>query len=186
MKIKSEKNKVNKNTKTKKTIKKKNSFFNVIINYKNIIITNLLIYIKKNIDKESYFKGIIGSIFAVMLLSLLLLLVYIYGLVLSIPLFYIFPLAVIVGYEEFKGPINKKTILIVTIISILTTVINITITIPLSFLRYEGYKIAFSNLNLIYTINKTKILKYGIISCICSIIGLGEVILSIKHQIEDK
>ena len=161
-----------KNNKKKAVSKKQQSFISKLIEV-------LLIKLKEFLNKESYIKGICGSIIGVTLASLPLFLVYIYGYLLSAPLCIIISYCAVIGYQEFKGPVNNKSPWIVGSIIILATIIGITIIMPLSFLHYEGYEVSLSNLDLIYSINKIKILKYAIVSVIFTTIGIIDVVKSL-------
>ena len=132
-----------------------------------------------------YVKGILGGLLGGLIGALPWMLVYIYGNYLISLLAAIIAFGIAYGYKLFKGPINKKYPIIITVLSLLIVALTTLVFIPLWEVAQAGYDISFYNLKLLYQSSEfvSAVMRDLVVSIIFTVLGISGVIAKAKKQI---
>lgn len=135
---------------------------------------------------KNYIKGIVGGIVCGMVAAIPWVVVYIYGNMLLSLLAIPIAIGVDFGYRKFKGQIDKKLPMIITVTTILIIVILCLVVIPLVLMTsWDGWTISWDNLVYLYQDDtfRAGILKDLMISILFAFLGIGGVINKIKSEV---
>lgn len=142
---------------------------------------------ENNKKENNFLLGILGALIGALIASIPWVLAYVYAnMILSI---LALPVAIgaLIGYQKFKGTVNGKLPITITITSLLVISFATLVAIPLLLLKKDGYLVSFSNLELLYanTEFKAALLKDYAISIAFTLLGISGVIKNIKNQLSE-
>ena len=138
---------------------------------------------KTTIKKPTYMKGIIGSFIGGMIASIPWIFVYVYGEEIYTIFALIIATGAIIGYQIFKGKVDKKLPFIIAGISLLCVTISTLIIIPLLLLTQYGGSLSLLNLKILYgdpTFVRPLMQDY-IVSLLLTIVGIIGPIIHIRE-----
>lgn len=143
----------------------------------------------ENVEQKgnSYFLGIIGALLGGIIATIPWILMYVYGNMMFSALAVIIALGEFYGYKIFKGKIDNKLPIIITILAIVIVSIATLIVIPLLLLHNEGLKMSMDSLSYIYSYKdfSTAIIKDFIIAVLFTALGSSAVTANIKKQLNN-
>ncbi len=137
--------------------------------------------------KNNYITGILGAIAGGLIASLPWIIFYVYldmlWSLLAIPI----ALGAFYGYKLFKGKVDKKLPIIISVISVLVITLVTLVIIPLLLLLKENLTANIEALKLLYSISefKTNIIKDYIFSLLFTVLGIYGTIKNIKSSVEN-
>lgn len=139
---------------------------------------------KTTIKKPTYMKGIIGSFIGGMIASIPWIFIYVYGQEIYTIFALIIATGAIIGYQLFKGKVDKKLPFIIAIVSLLCVTISTLIIIPLLLLTQYGGSLSLLNLKILYgdPTFVRPLMKDYIVSILITIVGIIGPIIHI-HEV---
>lgn len=135
---------------------------------------------------KKYFLGIIGGIIGGTIASIPWLITYVYGgWILSI-LATLIALGVNFGYRKFKGEVDNKLPVIISVLSVVIVVMITLVAMPLLSLAKEGYEASFANLNILYESKDflSAIIWDLVIALVFAVLGIKSVIKKVSLEIK--
>lgn len=143
----------------------------------------------ENVEQKNngYFLGIIGALIGGIIATIPWILMYVYGNMMLSALAVIIALGEFYGYKIFKGKIDNKLPIIITILAIVIVSVATLVVIPLLLLHNEGLKISMDSLAYIYSYKdfSTAIIKDFIIAVLFTALGSSVVTANIKKQLNN-
>ena len=138
-------------------------------------------------QNNNYILGIIGALLGALIASIPWVLVYVYGNMILSLLAIIIALGAVKGYKLLKGKLDKKTPIIIIVISLLAVTLSTLVIIPALLLIKDGFELSISNMNLLYDSSEfmSALLKDYVISLIFTALGISGVIAKVKGEVED-
>lgn len=132
--------------------------------------------------KQNYVLGIIGGLIGGIIASVPWILLYIYGNMMFSLLAVFIAIGALIGYKLFKGKIDKKLPIIITILSLLSVTIVTLVIIPLLLLAKNDLVVSFENLEWLYQNSEftNAILRDYIISFVFTLLGISGVTSQLK------
>lgn len=139
-------------------------------------------------NKNNYLLGILGALIGGFVASIPWILMYVYGEMILSLLAIIIAIGALKGYQIFKGKIDNKLPIIISVISIIVIIVATLIIIPLLLLNQNGLDVTYSNFNALYSYGefKSAIFKDLLISIVFTILGISGVIANIKKQLREE
>lgn len=134
---------------------------------------------------KNYVLGVIGSIIGALIATLPWILMYIYGEMMISLLAILIAFGAFYGYKLFKGKIDKKLPIIISVVSIIAISIATLIIIPGALLIEAGVDANIENFKILYEDSEffSAIMKDYVISIIFTIIGISGVVINLKKQL---
>lgn len=138
-------------------------------------------------NSKHYFLGTLGAIIGAFVASIPWILMYVYGNMILAALSILIAIGALKGYQIFKGTIDKKLPVIISIVSLLAVIITTLLIIPMLLIMQDGYAPTIENFQLLYGNEEflSAIIHDLIISIIFTILGISGVISNINKQIND-
>ena len=96
--------------------------------------------------EKSYLKGILGALLGGIIASIPWILVYVYANMMFSVLAIFIAMGALKGYQLFKGKIDKKLSIIITVVSLLSVVVSTLLIIPCLLLLKESIGISIENI----------------------------------------
>lgn len=136
---------------------------------------------------KNYILGVVGSIIGALIATLPWILMYIYGEMMLSLLAILIAFGAFYGYKLFKGKIDKKLPIIVSVVSIIAISIATLLIIPFALLMEANLEASFENLKILYENSEffSAIMRDYVISVIFTIIGISGVVISLKKQLNN-
>ncbi len=140
----------------------------------------------KNISH--YVFGIIGGLIGGIIASIPWILLYIYGNMMFSLLAVFIAMGALIGYKLFKGKVDKKLPLIITILSLISVSIVTLVIIPLLLLSKNDLVVSFENLEWLYQNSEfaSAIMRDYIISLVFTLLGISGVTSQLKRGEDPK
>ncbi len=134
---------------------------------------------------KNYVLGVIGSIIGALIATLPWILMYIYGEMMLSLLAILIAFGAFYGYKLFKGKIDKKLPIIISVVSIIAISIATLIIIPGALLIEAGVDANIENFKILYEDSEffSAIMKDYVVSIIFTIIGISGVVINLKKQL---
>lgn len=134
---------------------------------------------------KNYVLGVIGSIIGALIATLPWILMYIYGEMMLSLLAILIAFGAFYGYKLFKGKIDKKLPIIISVVSIIAISIATLIIIPGALLIEAGVDANIENFKILYEDSDffSAIMKDYVVSIIFTIIGISGVVINLKKQL---
>lgn len=134
---------------------------------------------------KNYVLGVIGSIIGALIATLPWILMYIYGEMMISLLAILIAFGAFYGYKLFKGKIDKKLPIIISVVSIIAISIATLIIIPGALLIEAGVDANIENFKILYEDSEffSAIMKDYVVSIIFTIIGISGVVINLKKQL---
>lgn len=138
-------------------------------------------------EQKNYFTGIIGAFLGGLVFTIPWILLYVYANMIYSLLAVLVAIGALLGYQLFKGKVDKKLPIIITVISLLAITIATLVIIPILLLLKENIIATIPNIKLLYSESSflSAIMRDYAISIVFTILGISGVIASIKKQIND-
>lgn len=138
-------------------------------------------------EQKNYFTGIIGAFLGGLVFTIPWILLYVYANMIYSLLAVLVAIGSLLGYQLFKGKVDKKLPIIITVISLLAITIATLVIIPILLLLKENIIATIPNIKLLYSESSflSAIMRDYAISIVFTILGISGVIASIKKQIND-
>lgn len=138
-------------------------------------------------EQKNYFTGIIGAFLGGLIFTIPWILLYVYANMIYSLLAVLVAIGSLLGYQLFKGKVDKKLPIIITVISLLAITIATLVIIPILLLLKENIIATIPNIKLLYSESSflSAIMRDYAISIVFTILGISGVIASIKKQIND-
>lgn len=136
--------------------------------------------------KKNYFTGILGALIGGVFACIPWIIVYVYLNLMYSFLASFIAAGALYGYQLFKGKIDKKVPLIITIVSVLSITVATLIIIPSLIIIDEGLPLTLANLEYLYSSSEFigALIKDYIVSIIFTFLGIGGVIINLKAEID--
>lgn len=130
-------------------------------------------------------KGIIGALIGGIIGVIPWVLVYVYGKYMFSLLAIFIGLGASYGYKKLGGTMDKKTPLIISIISVIIIILTTLLVIPCLLILQEGYSLNSYTFGLLYGNNEfvTAILHDLFVSIVFTIMGVLPVINDLKREV---
>ena len=140
----------------------------------------------QNVPKH-YLLGIVGAFLGGFIASIPWILMYLYGNMILSALSIIIAISALKGYQIFKGTIDNKLPVIISIVSLLVVIITTLFITPMLLIIQEGYEPTIANLKILYNDSQFfgGIIHDFIISIVFTILGISGVVANIKRQIKE-
>lgn len=131
--------------------------------------------------------GIIGAFIGALVAAIPWVLMYVYGKMILSVLAIIIAAGALYGYKIFKGPLDKKLPIIISITSVVSVIISTLIIIPALLLVKEGAEVNKESFMLLYEYEPfvEALTKDLIISIVFTILGISGVVSTIKKQVNN-
>lgn len=138
-------------------------------------------------EQKNYFTGIIGAFLGGLVFTIPWILLYVYANMIYSLLAVLVAIGSLLGYQLFKGKVDKKLPIIITVISLLAITIATLVIIPILLLLKENIIATIPNIKLLYSESSflSAIMRDYAMSIVFTILGISGVIASIKKQIND-
>ena len=138
-------------------------------------------------EQKNYFTGIIGAFLGGLVFTIPWILLYVYANMIYSLLAVLVAIGALLGYQLFKGKVDKKLPIIITVISLLAITIATLVIIPILLLLKENIIATIPDIKLLYSESSflSAIMRDYAISIVFTILGISGVIASIKKQIND-
>ncbi len=146
---------------------------------------------KENVDMQNqpknYALGTLGAFIGAFVASIPWILMYVYGNMILAALSIIVAIGALKGYQLFKGTIDKKLPIIISIASIVVIIFTTLIIIPALLIMQEGYPPLVENIALLYSSDEflEAIIHDLIISIIFTVLGISGVVSNVNRKIKE-
>lgn len=136
---------------------------------------------------KHYLLGILGAIFGAFICSIPWLLMYVYGNMILSALAIIIAIGALKGYQIFKGTIDKKLPVIISVVSLLVIIVVTLAIIPMLLLIKDGYLPTISNFKLLYGNSEfsSAIVHDLMFSVAFTILGISGVVSNVNKKIKE-
>lgn len=136
---------------------------------------------------KNYLLATLGSTIGAFVATIPWILVYVYGNMIFSALAIIIAIGALKGYQIFKGTIDKKLPIIISIVSLLAVIVSTLLIIPILLIAKDGYAPNMYNFNLLYQNNEfsSAIIHDLIISIAFTVLGISGVVVNINKQIKN-
>lgn len=138
-------------------------------------------------DSKHYLLGTLGALIGALVASIPWILMYVYGNMILSALAILIAIGALKGYQIFKGTIDKKLPVIISVISLIVVIVVTLAIIPMLLIVKEGYAPTISNFELLYSNGEfsAAIVKDLIISVIFTILGISGVVSNVNKKIKN-
>lgn len=136
---------------------------------------------------KHFVLGTFGALIGAFVAAIPWILMYVYGNMILSALAILIAIGALKGYQIFKGSIDKKLPVIISIISLLVVIITTLLIIPMLLIVKDGYEPSIANLKLLYdsTDFTAAIIHDLVISIIFTILGISGVVANVNKQIKN-
>ena len=134
--------------------------------------------------KKNYFTGILGALIGGIIASIPWIVVYVYLNFIYSFLAFLVAMGALYGYQLFKGKVDKKLPVIITIVSLVSITIATLVIIPSLLIVKEGAALTIDNLKYLYSSSEFvgAIIKDYVVSIIFTFLGISSVIKNLAFQ----
>lgn len=142
--------------------------------------------IKENVPKR-YLLGILGAFLGALIATIPWILMYVYGNMILSALAIVIAIGALKGYQIFKGTIDNKLPIVISVVSLLAVVLATLVIIPMLLIIQEGEAPTIDNFKLLYSFDEfaAAIVHDFIISVVFTILGISGVIANVKRKINE-
>lgn len=136
---------------------------------------------------KHYLLGTLGALIGALVASIPWMLMYVYGNMILSTLAILIAIGALKGYQIFKGTIDKKLPIIISIVSLLVVIVVTLAIIPMLLIIKEGYTPTISNFELLYSNSEfsSAIARDLIISVVFTILGISGVVSNVNKKIKN-
>ncbi len=136
---------------------------------------------------KHYLLGTLGALVGAIVAAIPWVLMYVYGNMILSALAILIAIGALIGYQIFKGTIDKKLPIIISVISLLVVIVATLAVIPMLIILQEGYAPTIANFELLYSNSEfsSAIIHDLIISIAFTVLGISGVVANINRQIKN-
>lgn len=134
-----------------------------------------------------YLLGILGAFLGALVATIPWILMYVYGNMILSALAIVIAIGALKGYQIFKGKIDNKLPIVISVVSLLAVVLATLVITPMLLIIQEGEAPTIANLKLLYSYDEfsAAIMHDFIISVVFTILGISGVVANVKRKINE-
>lgn len=134
-----------------------------------------------------YLLGILGAFLGALVATIPWILMYVYGNMILSALAIVIAIGALKGYQIFKGTIDNKLPIVISVVSLLAVVLATLVIIPMLLIIQEGESPTIDNFKVLYSYDEfaAAIMHDFIISVVFTILGISGVVANVKRKINE-
>lgn len=136
---------------------------------------------------KHYLLGTLGALIGAFVASIPWILMYVYGNMILSALAIIIAIGALMGYQIFKGTIDKKLPIIISVVSLLVIIVVTLAIIPMLLIIKDGYLPTIANFKLLYANSEfsSAIVHDLIFSVVFTVLGISGVVSNVNKKIKE-